>query len=152
MRPRGIAAVLSGQQGAYQWGVRDCLTTAAAAVRGALAREPNYAPWHALPEREALRRAIQQFGSLAAGHVSVLGAVPGVAVLSPAAGAPQPGDLVCLEGEIVAPGVAPWRTGSTRHLLGFVAPSCAIWTWTAAGIRPAGGDYEVTEVFRCLDS
>ncbi len=144
-----VSDILSGQQGPYRWGARDCLTTARALVDGLLGRDSglDYSEWHALPEARAMAAATRRFGSLGEGHATVFGALDGVDVLDGETPS-MPGDIVWLEGT-VSVNRESWDTAARGSLIGFVGDSRQIFHWTPVGLLPAGGDYRIERVFRC---
>ena len=144
-------AVLSAEQGAYQWGTRDCLTTLNAMIEYQLGegRGIDMHVWHGMSEPRAMAKAKKAYGSLADAHIAILQKLPGIKVLDGKAHEAQPGDIVQLEGRLATEG-SGWDT-QAGAILGFVADTHEIFHWTPARLAPLGQDSDcrVAVIFRC---
>lgn len=144
-----VSDILSAQQGPYQWGTRDCLTTAQALIEGQLGpgRGPDYSDWHAMSEGRAIVVAAKRYGSYGAAHVAVFGALDGMDML-PGEAPLEPGDIVWLTGEVDAAG-EQWDLERVGGVLGFVGESHEVFVFARPGLTPAAGAFCVERIFRC---
>ena len=124
-----ITDVITRQQGFYEWGVRDCLTTVQAVCEASFRPTPDYKEWHALSELKAIARAIDRYGSLRDAHLAVFQDA-GLRIFPRTNGmAFAPGDIL-----ILCDGVYDRRDvfvafGKNMAHLGFVAENHEVWTW-----------------------
>ncbi len=150
------SAILSTEQGPYEWGIRDCLTTARAIIDGVGGR--RYASrygraigrWHRMSETRAMARIRKEFGGVGSAHAEGFGARPrwyGVDVL-PGDTPREPGDIVQLGGHVSVMGQA-WDTATRGDLIGFVVDGCEVWHWSLTGLAMVDDGYEIRRLFRC---
>ena len=139
-----VVDIITEEQGRYEWGVRDCLTTAARIVEARTGRPPAIKSWRSAREATAIRRALRAHGSTAAAHTAVLG---GLGFRRMGRGADlEPGDILTLEPPVMFMEGPAWPLNDC-HLLGFVAETYEVYTWTTRGLRPCGPN--IAEVHRC---
>ena len=136
------SAVLSAQQGRYEWGVRDCLATALALVDALAPNEAaseTAAEYHALTEAEAWKRVVSEGGPLTV-YESVLQA-PRVDVF-------EPGDLVFVRSRIDTALGASRPAGAGKELVAFCDDSFALWHWTEAGLSEVVNRPRIAAILR----
>ena len=137
--------IISDQQGRYQWGVRDCLTTASAFVEESSGKPLNLNAWRLQTEARAVAKAKRIYaGAVETGHRNVLkqyGYRP-LGSETPI----RPGDILSLAAPVEFPeGIAHVDHGVAT--LGFVADTYEIYTWSQHGLRPCLAT--IIEVHRC---
>ena len=138
-----VSTILSGENGPYEWGQRDCLTTARALIFALSGERVELTAWHGLTEARAMAAARRRHGSIAAARASAIASLERVWV---AAAPLEPGDIVELDGAVEVGG---GRRESNRDLMGFVGDECAIWHWTPTGLLPVSNAVRVARVYRC---
>jgi len=159
--------ILSEQQGRYQWGERDCLSTAALLVRDATGKRLPIKGWQRTSEARAVVKAVQQYGSVEAGHAAVLEKVGYIPLLAEHEAfkqaiknygkgedtlarlrAPeiQPGDILTIATPVVFD-EGPADVDHGVATLGFVADTYEVYTWAPNGLRVCSP--EIIEIFRC---
>lgn len=141
-----ISQILSYQQGAYKWRVRDCLLTAQAVIQSQGLVPPNYAYWHDMEESRAIRIAQRTHGSLRKAHVE----------LFTRAGLSHTdehlvGNILLLEGKITNNRLNTTIDVKQITRLGFVVDNYEVWTWFDFGLGPIH-KYDVVEAFSCRQS
>ena len=149
-KPTSVNQLLSGIQGRYEWGKRDCLTTAVALIEYFLGegRAPDIAIFHAMTEPQAYKLAVRRYGSYRKGLKRVLSGQRGVSILSGGENAVTPGDIVIMGGIIDVAGTK-WDTSKKGVLLGYVTDEYEIMHWYPYGLRRTTGEFEILEVIRC---
>ena len=124
-----IADAISRQQGFYEWGVRDCLTTVRAICEASFRPVPDYAEWHALTELKAIARAIGRYGSLRDAHLAVFQDA-GLRIFPKTRGISfVPGDILILCDGVYDKRDVLVEFGKNMAHLGFVAENHEVWTW-----------------------
>ena len=139
-----VSAILSAEQGPYEWGRRDCLTTARALIAGLCGECVDLTAWHGLTEARAMACAVREHGSIAAARATTIASLERVWVAAPPL---EPGDIVELEGWVEVG--AGRRESCGGELMGFVGDECAIWHWTPTGLLPVSNAVGVARVYRC---
>ena len=127
-----VSDTLTAEQGAYKWGVRDCLTTARALAESASQEageryRTGLARYHDMPEADAWMAALRA-GGPAALHCQGLGDAA-IEVYET-----QPGDLVFFHSAVTTRNGCWLDAGAGRELLGFVDESYEILHWTPHGL------------------
>ena len=147
-----VTEILDSEAGPYEWGERDCLTTAGALVAGLSGEKfrPDYSKWHALPELEAMAKAKREFGSVAEAHASGFINYDNIVIIDASNDQSliKPGDIIQLRGTVMGWG-GTFNTAKTGDLLGFIDASYTILHWYSLGLRPVDGYQNIVKIFRC---
>ena len=149
----GVVGALSAQQGRYQWGVRDCLTTARAVVEAQSGRVIDYSYWHRMSEADAWRQARRRWGSIRLAHAAVF-TVAGLDELPRRRWREdnfRAGDLVVLGGT-VRMGHEKRDASRGHDSLGFVTPACEVWHWRSSGLAAITSELVIHGIWRCRPS
>ena len=145
-----VSETLSAHNGPYEWGVRDCVTTANALTDALLGRDSRIdtAPWHTMGHDRAVAKALHRHATLGAAYEAGFCASGALRSLR-ANGTPLvPGDIVVLAGEVTAGGVR-WDVERLGGVLGFVGDSHEVYVFARAGLAPAQGAFLIERLFRC---
>ena len=146
-----VSAILSACQGRYEWGTRDCLTTAQAVIGGLLGADavPDVSEFHSVSMARATALMRRRYGGYFEAHMAVLSTVPGLEIMrTERSGVLRPGDMVWLEGEISAGGER-FELDAYGGMMGFVDETCAVLVFCSHGLAPAEGAFSRVMVARC---
>ena len=131
------------------WPGRSCLSLIRAICRAWGVPEPAYEPWEALSEAQAVRDAIAEFGSVAAGHQHGLVSTGHWEAVDAESGHPQPGDVVSWDGAVLAKNgdlyTPPRPEAQAAGLCGVFGYR---WTWTTKGLSPVHTPIRVSHITR----
>ena len=140
--------------GGGSWPERSCVSLIRAVCRELGVPAPPYEPWEALGEREAGRKAIAEFGSMAAGHQGGLVATGHWEAVDAEEGLPRPGDVVSFDGPVLARNgelyTPPRPEAQMTGLCGIYGMR---WVWTPKGLTSVQTPYRaswITRAKRCL--
>ena len=142
-----LSDILTAEQGTYECGVRDCLTTALAVANYMAPNPPlkkyakRIAAYHKLPENEAWIKAVKAGGPLQL-HVAGLGNRATVV------DSPLPGDLVFYESYLMTSNSCSFKAKRGHELIAFVDSGYAILHWTPTGLSPVINRPEVAAILR----
>ena len=143
-----VTEIIDSEAGPYEWGVRDCLTTASALVEGlGGGAQIDYSLWRGMSEEKALAKAKKKFGGVAEALAVEFASWKNIEILG---GDHRllPGDIVQLHGTAMGWGET-FDTAKTGDLIGFVDESFTILHWYSQGLRPVDGYQNIVRVFRC---
>ena len=137
-----VCEIITAEQGPYEWGVRDCLTTAVALVTRAT-DVPQYRNWiaglHQKSEKRAWGRAVKRGGPFKwhlenlQGHGRVVEEFGS-------------GSLVFFQSLVRTRNGCALEAKRGQELMGFVDDGFDVWHWTPHGLSPVSNSPDVRGV------
>ena len=132
-----VTEALTAEQGRYEWGVRDCLTTAVAVLHALGRSAPDYQEWRDCgSELRATCRALIRHGNIAQAHRAVFESA-GLRWHTPDfVHGPDVGDVLVVIGSVRD------KTGTVYEIeypmahLAFVSESYEAWSWRGHALAP----------------
>ena len=131
---RTVSAILSSEQGLYEWRIRDCVTTGLALYRHLCPRPRDevfgiFQYYHDQPEIEAWRLAARRKGQLQVWRNALAGDAVEVDERAP-------GDFLFFNQTIFVKPSFAFDARRGRECLAFCGDDFAVLHWTPSGLKP----------------